>query len=319
VLGSSVSQAVGDRAGSLGRSGAVLAVTSGLVASFGVGAEAAPTGLDLTSTGSALGLQPVDGAGVPVRGALLASGALTAPAAAAVSFDDGALKAQGTAASRAAARTARAEARAAALRSALAVATPPATAAAATTTATASTAAAAAKAKAAAAAKAKAAAAAKAKAAAAAKAKAAAAAKAKAAAAAKAGSTTKATAPVVVPQGARASAIISIAMRYRGIAYVYGGTTPRGFDCSGFVQYVFKQVGLSLPRTADAQMRATRSIKAADARAGDLVFFVSSSGQATHVGIVTAKGMMIDSPRTGKSISVRAIYSSKVVYRRVTG
>jgi cell wall-associated NlpC family hydrolase len=124
--------------------------------------------------------------------------------------------------------------------------------------------------------------------------------------------------PATVAAGARGSAVLAIASRYLGVMYRYGGTTAAGFDCSGYVQYVFRQVGIKLPRTAQQQMNATQSIPPSEARTGDLVFFVSG-GYASHVGIVISKGMMIDSPRSGKAITKRKIYSSKVVYRRVTG
>jgi len=117
-------------------------------------------------------------------------------------------------------------------------------------------------------------------------------------------------------QVARGSSVLSIAARYVGTPYVYGGTTPRGFDCSGYTRYVYAQLGISLPRTANAQMLATRRVSRSEARPGDLVFFVSG-GRAYHVGIVAGDGMMYDSGRTGKSFSKRAIWSSSVVFGRV--
>jgi cell wall-associated NlpC family hydrolase len=116
----------------------------------------------------------------------------------------------------------------------------------------------------------------------------------------------------------RSSAVLSIAARYVGIAYRYGGDDPRGFDCSGYVKYVFAQLGYSLPRTADSMMDSTRRISRSEAQAGDLVFFING-GRATHVGIYAGDGMMYDSPRTGKRISRRSIYSSRVVFGRVIG
>ncbi|MFN8078282.1 MAG: NlpC/P60 family protein [Kineosporiaceae bacterium] len=130
--------------------------------------------------------------------------------------------------------------------------------------------------------------------------------------------TKPATKPTTVVQGARGSAIVSLASRYIGVMYRMGGTSPSGFDCSGLVQYVYQHAGISLPRTAQAQMNATTPIAPSQAKAGDLVFFVSG-GYAYHVGIVTSGGRMIDSPRTGKSISERAIFAGTKVYRRVTG
>ena len=114
---------------------------------------------------------------------------------------------------------------------------------------------------------------------------------------------------------ARGSSVLAIAARYYGIPYRYGGTTPRGFDCSGFVGYVFRQVGVKLPRTAHAIMNATTRIPRSQARPGDLVFMVNG-GRATHMGIYAGDGMMVDSPRTGRTISKRKIYSANLVFGR---
>lgn len=114
------------------------------------------------------------------------------------------------------------------------------------------------------------------------------------------------------------SSVLAIAARYVGIPYVYGGTTPKGFDCSGYIGYVYRQLGVSLPRTANDQMNATKRISRSEARPGDLVFFVSG-GRAYHDGIYAGGNMMYDSPRTGKSIAKREIWSSAVVFGRVTG
>jgi peptidoglycan DL-endopeptidase CwlO len=126
----------------------------------------------------------------------------------------------------------------------------------------------------------------------------------------------RAPAPVKVAAGAPGSAqfgasVLSIAARYAGTPYVFGGTTPAGFDCSGFVGYVFNQVGISLPRTSSAQRAATTRISRSEAVAGDLVFMPG------HVGIYAGNGMMWDSPHTGDVVSKRAVYSSSATYGRV--
>ncbi len=127
---------------------------------------------------------------------------------------------------------------------------------------------------------------------------------------------TEIPAPVSIKAGAPGSAefgaaVMSIAARYEGTPYVYGGTTPSGFDCSGYTSYVFRQVGIELPRTSSAQRAATTRISRAEAVPGDLVFMPG------HVGIYAGNGMMWDSPRSGKSVSKRAVYSSSATYGRV--
>ena len=108
--------------------------------------------------------------------------------------------------------------------------------------------------------------------------------------------------------------VLAIAARYQGIMYKYGGTTPEtGFDCSGYTQYVFKQVGISLPRTAEEQRQMATPVS--NPQPGDLVFF---GAPATHMGIYAGDGKMWDSPRTGKAVDLRDIWSSSVTYGRVS-
>ena len=107
------------------------------------------------------------------------------------------------------------------------------------------------------------------------------------------------------------SGVLGIAASLTGISYVYGGTTPAGFDCSGYTQWVFGKAGRSLPRTAEAQRQAATPVS--DPQPGDLVFF---GAPAFHVGIYAGGGMMYDSPRTGKATAKRSIWSSSVTYGR---
>ncbi len=109
-----------------------------------------------------------------------------------------------------------------------------------------------------------------------------------------------------------AGGVLAIAAQYEGLMYSYGGTSPStGFDCSGFTQYVFAQVGISLPRTAEAQRQSTTRVS--NPQPGDLVFFGSP---AYHMGIYAGNGMMWDSPRSGKAVALRSIWSSSVTYGR---
>jgi len=107
------------------------------------------------------------------------------------------------------------------------------------------------------------------------------------------------------------SGVLGIAASLTGISYVYGGTTPAGFDCSGYTQWVFGKAGMSLPRTAEAQRQAATPVS--DPQPGDLVFF---GAPAFHVGIYAGDGMMYDSPRTGRSTGRHSIWSSSVTYGR---
>lgn len=107
--------------------------------------------------------------------------------------------------------------------------------------------------------------------------------------------------------------VLAIAAQYKGIMYKYGGTTPDGFDCSGYTQYVFRQIGISLPRTAEEQRQMATPVS--DPQPGDLVFF---GAPAYHMGIYAGDGKMWDSPRTGKAVDLRDIWSSSVTYGRVS-
>ncbi len=87
--------------------------------------------------------------------------------------------------------------------------------------------------------------------------------------------------------------IISGAMQYIGVPYVFGGTTPYGFDCSGYVKYVFAQAGISLPRTADAQYEVGMPVSTYELIPGDMVFFTTYTYGASHVGIYLGDGNFI--------------------------
>lgn len=126
---------------------------------------------------------------------------------------------------------------------------------------------------------------------------------------------TSSPAPAPVLSSGRGSTIIAIAMRYLGVPYVYGGSTPRGFDCSGFTQYVFAQVGISLARSANGQYQTVPRIARSQAQPGDLVFYLSG-GSAYHVGIFLGGNRMIAAPHTGTVVRVQDIYSANVAFAR---
>ena len=100
--------------------------------------------------------------------------------------------------------------------------------------------------------------------------------------------------------------VVAVAKQYVGVPYVYGGASPAGFDCSGFVQYVYAQFGVALPHSASRQGSGGTSIAASAALPGDIV--VMDGGG--HDGIYLGGNMMIDAPYPGKSVGVHAIYTS---------
>lgn len=105
---------------------------------------------------------------------------------------------------------------------------------------------------------------------------------------------------------------VAVAFRYRGTPYLWGGVTPRGFDCSGFTKYVYARLGKSLSRTVAAQRGDVKFVPRSAAKPGDLVFFGTG-----HIGIYLGGNQMIDAPRRGKTIQPRKIYSANVQFGRV--
>jgi cell wall-associated NlpC family hydrolase len=101
------------------------------------------------------------------------------------------------------------------------------------------------------------------------------------------------------------SGVVSIALQYLGVPYVWAGATPRGFDCSGLVQYVFGQLGISLPHNTVAQWHdpAAVSVPQDELQPGDLVFF----NGLDHVGIYIGSGYFVDAPHTGTDVRIDSL------------
>jgi Cell wall-associated hydrolases (invasion-associated proteins) len=105
-------------------------------------------------------------------------------------------------------------------------------------------------------------------------------------------------------------ALIAVAMKLRDIRYVRGGHDPStGFDCSGFVRYVFAHaIGMQLPNNSASQFLAGLKVKRADMKPGDLVFFRTHGRRnISHVGIYISNGRFIHSPTTGKSVEISSL------------
>jgi len=95
----------------------------------------------------------------------------------------------------------------------------------------------------------------------------------------------------------------------QGVPYYFGGSSPRGFDCSGFVQYVFRAAGIVLPRAADSQYYSSSRISLSQLRAGDLVFFTTYDYGASHVGIYIGNSQFIHAS-SSRGVMVSSLHDS---------
>lgn len=103
---------------------------------------------------------------------------------------------------------------------------------------------------------------------------------------------------------------VRLAKNYIGVRYVYGGTTPNGFDCSGFVQYVYRQMGISINRVAADQANNGVYVAREDLQPGDLVFFKKPGRVIHHVGMYVGNGQYIHAPYTGRTICIENLTRS---------
>lgn len=117
--------------------------------------------------------------------------------------------------------------------------------------------------------------------------------------------------PIITQTSVKASSeigqqIVNEAAKYLGVPYVWGGTTPKGFDCSGLVQYVLKSLGISISRVSQTQYNEGVPVSKGDLQPGDLVFF-ESNGDVHHIGIYAGNGMMLHAPRTGDVVRFQSM------------
>jgi murein DD-endopeptidase len=97
----------------------------------------------------------------------------------------------------------------------------------------------------------------------------------------------------------------SIAATMVGKRYRFGGESPStGFDCSGLVQFSFRQAGLAVPRSTEQQLRRSKAVKRASLRRGDLVFFDQEGKKHSHVGIYLGDGRFVHAPSSGKQVRI---------------
>lgn len=112
--------------------------------------------------------------------------------------------------------------------------------------------------------------------------------------------------------------VTATALSLRGTPYVWGGATPKGFDCSGFTSYVFARHGVSLPRTAEDQYRIGEAVAARDLEPGDLVFFSTIAPGPSHVGLAIGDGRFVHAPSERGAVRVEAL-SARYWQRRYLG
>jgi cell wall-associated NlpC family hydrolase len=102
-------------------------------------------------------------------------------------------------------------------------------------------------------------------------------------------------------------ALVGTALDLRGVRYRNGGSDPRGFDCSGFTQYVFAQHGVTLPRSVRDQFDQGRPVRPEDVREGDLLFFETEGSGASHVGIAVGGDSFVHAPSTSGVVRVEHV------------
>ena len=106
--------------------------------------------------------------------------------------------------------------------------------------------------------------------------------------------------------------ILDLARTFAGVPYLWGGTSPWGFDCSGVVHYCYRQAGIVIPRDANAQEDASEPIPLGSERPGDLYFFARPGKTAHHIGFVTGRLSMLHAPEDGAAIEEVPLSESRI-------
>ncbi len=110
------------------------------------------------------------------------------------------------------------------------------------------------------------------------------------------------------PQRSLAEQAAIVAVRQVGVPYRYGGTTAKGFDCSGLAQYAYASVGTRIPRTTAAQWRQLAPVSGSNLRIGDLLFF-RIDGRVSHVGLYLGNGRFVHAPSSGRTVTIDELHS----------
>ncbi len=116
-----------------------------------------------------------------------------------------------------------------------------------------------------------------------------------------------------------AAAVITYAKQFIGTPYRYGGSSPSGFDCSGFTSYVYKHFGVNLSHSSRAQYSQVTKVSRSELQAGDLVFFTNGGTSIGHVGIYVGGGQFIHSPSAGRSVCIESMSSGYYASHYVGG
>jgi len=114
-------------------------------------------------------------------------------------------------------------------------------------------------------------------------------------------------ASTTAPANTNGAAIVATAKKYMGVPYVWGGETTSGFDCSGFTQYVMREQGITIGRTAADQFAAGLPIDKANLQVGDMVFFTTYKPGASHVGFYVGDGKFINASSSAKQVTISSL------------
>ena len=104
-----------------------------------------------------------------------------------------------------------------------------------------------------------------------------------------------------------AAVVVQTARQQIGVPYRYGGSTPRGFDCSGLVHYAYQRAGIEVPRTTGELLRRARRVPLSKLHPGDVLFFRVAPPKITHVGLYIGHGRFVHAPSSGQEVSYASL------------